>query len=232
MSVTCQSRLKTDASVVRSSGSMFVRLLSIIALLFQLTLSEATAQSTSYASPQKIFGPLACAADNAYQQWISGPLGGKPPTASQFTASVSATADPYTITFSPTSGSTPAKTTYSIASSTCINTSWATVPAADQYPMGPITLSGGYVLALIAADAVHAKAQPTSFTPASYFAYTNSPGSGVIIATLPHSSNNYLIGYYQYYVAGSIQIGCYKEQYYVVAASSFTATQTNIACPG
>ncbi len=213
-----------------------VLLSALVSVCFGVDSAAAVrAQSSPFANRQLVYGPLACAADSAYHEWLSGPLAGTPPAPTSFSATMSATADPYTISFTSTSGNTPAKATYAIASSTCLSSSWPSVPASDQFPKGPLTLSGSYVLALVAADAVHSLAEPKTFDPENLFAYLNSPGSGVVIATLPATSNrNILVGFNQYYVKSSAKplLGCYKEQQYLVNPITFAASQTRIGCPG
>jgi len=206
--------------------------LALVAFRFT---AGADAQSSRYSNLQLIYGPLACAADTAYHKWLSGPLGGTPPTSSSFSAALSATADPYTITFSPTSGSTPPAATYSIASSTCLSSVWASGPTAVQYSKGPLTLGGEYILALVSADALHDQAEPGGFDPGNTFAYLNSPGSGVAISTNPSTRSGFLVGYYQYYAqsnSSTVFVGCYKEQHYLVSRKDFAATKTTIGCPG
>ncbi len=211
-----------------------VILSGLVSVCFVVDSAEATAQSSPFANRQFVYGPLACAAASAYHKWLSSPLAGTPPAPMSFSATLSATAHPYTITFTPTYGSTPAKATYSIASSVCLSSSWPSVPSSDLFSKGPLTLSGSYLLALVAADAVHSLAEPRTFVPASSFAYLNSPGSGVIIATLPATHNDILVGYIQDYVqAGATRmLGCYKEQQFLVNAITLAASQTRIGCPG
>ena len=191
-----------------------------------------SAAPPQYTNRLLMFGPLACATESAYIQWVAGPLRGVAPPASAFSATVSAKVDPYTVVFSPTSGSNPPKMKYTIASSTCIDPSWASVPAGEKYPVGPFTLTGSYTQALIAAQNAHAKTAPKTFTPADDFAYLNSPGSGVVIVTVPSKGNSYLVGFYQVYASGKLIIGCYKEQHYFVDPSTFAVSPTTAGCPG
>jgi hypothetical protein len=202
----------------------------IIALIVFLCGSPSEAITQPYSNRVIVSGPSACAIDNAYLQWLTGPLDGNAPAASSFSAVANATANPITVTFASTSGNIIAKTNYSIASSTCVDSSWPGMSRAFQYPAGRATLSGSYVLALVAADIVHNRTQPTSLSPADNFAYTSSLYSGVVIVTT--SKGDFNVGYYQYYDAGMIIIGCYKEQHYLVTATTFAASQTSAGCPG
>ena len=200
--------------------------------------SGASASETAispYSDRVKIAGPAACAIDNAYQQWVTGPLEGHAPAGSGFSAEAGdASANPIVVTFRSTSGSSPARITYSIASQTCVDSFWPALPSSEQYSTAPIALSGTYVLALIAADVLHAQAQPATFTPSDSFPYTTSlRGSGVVITTT--SDGNYIVGYYQTYDfdhPGYVIIGCYKEQHFRVTATTYIASHTRTGCPG
>ena len=204
-------------------------------LSFASCASPSEAQTSPFSNRVIIAGPAACAIDNAYQQWISGPLGGKAPTGSAFSAATGdAAANPITVTFSPTSGSVPAQVTYAIASRICVDSFWPALPITEQYSTASATISGSYVLAVIAANVLHAQAQPATFTPSDSFAYTSSlGGSGVVVVTT--SDGNYNVGYNQYYDydhPGFFIIGCYKEQHFRVTATTFVASHTRAGCPG
>lgn len=109
-----------------------VHVASIVALGVVCCVSPSEALTQPFSNRVILSGPAACAVDNAYQQWVSGQLGRQAPTASTFSATVNATANPITVTFSPTSGSTSIQKNYSIALSTCVNSSWPALADADR----------------------------------------------------------------------------------------------------
>ncbi len=171
------------------------------------------------------------ALDVAYTHWLAGPLAGRAPSAASFTATLDATNDPYTIVFAPTKGYSTAGGRYEVLSTKVIDPSAAPAPTSFIAPKEPVILSGTYVLAYQAAHAAHGTLYP-AYDPA--FAFENAPGSRVAIAH-PWHDRRIIVGFAQAVVPppGSKRIiGCYKEQFYLVDASTFVATQTRMGCPG
>ncbi|MBD5657138.1 MAG: hypothetical protein IAI50_18460 [Candidatus Eremiobacteraeota bacterium] len=190
------------------------------------------AQSSPFKNSQKIFGPLAaCAMDSAYHEWLNGPLNGVIPDASAFTSSVNATKSPYAVSFSATSGHTLPTGSYSIPASNCVDASWPAVPAPQIYPQGPLTLSGAYTRAIIAADEAHVQLKQSL---QDAYAFMSSPGGGIDIATLLGTNDTIIVSYYQFFVqTGPTRgLGCYKQQQFIVDPSTFIAAKTTIGCPG
>lgn len=67
----------------------------------------------------------------------------------------------------------------------------------------------------------------------AYFADTNAPGGGVVVAGVYGSSVKIIVGFYQAVPARSSRnTGCYKEQCYFVNASTYAATSTSAECAG
>lgn len=205
---------------------------ALCAILAQ-SIRPVAAQS-NFPNKQIFFGPLACALSSAYGKWLSGPLKNAKPSAASFTTSLNANSDPYIVSFSPTSGSTISGGSYSIAASSCFESSLPAVPASSTAPKGPLTLSGSYSFAVMSAKALHQQLSTASGTDVpAYFADTNAPGGGVVVASLYGSSVKIIVGFYQAVPAGSSRnIGCYKEQHYFVNASTYSATSTSAGCAG
>ncbi len=142
-----------------------------------------------------------------------------------------ATNDPYTVAFAPAKGYSTPSGRYEVFASKMIDPSAMPAPTSFAAPKGPVTLSGTYVLAYLAAHAAHAKLYPAYD---SVFAFENAPGSQIVIS-YPWHDRRIIVGFAQEVVPapGSKRfIGCYKEQYFFVDPLTFAATQTRVGCPG
>ena len=189
--------------------------------------------AAQYAGTQLVFGPLLLAKMMGYRQWLAGPLGNTPAEPSSFKAMLDATHDPYTIAFSAMPGHHTPGATYVIRASQVIDRSSSPRRGTQglTFAKGPLSLSGGYVRAYVAALAAQ-KSYEKALGDA--YAFQNSSGSGVAIAILPGRGNDILVGFTQEVSqTGTVRhIGCYKEQHYLVDPVTFVATKTRIGCPG
>jgi hypothetical protein len=180
-----------------------------------------------------VFGPLMVAMVDGYGKWVAGPLGGKVPDAAAFKTTVDATSDPYVITFAATAGHSLQGGTYKIPQADVLHTNWPSVPAAyvPKFPKGPITLTGSYSRAFISAYYAHEKVKKTL---GDAYAYGTSSGSGVAISTVTDKNSAILVGFAQKYkqTTKKIYFGCYKEQQYLVNATTFKAASSKLGCPG
>jgi hypothetical protein len=179
-----------------------------------------------------VYGPLMVAMVDGYDKWVAGPLKGQAPDPSAFKATIDATSDPYTIKFAATSGHSLPGGTYSVPQGDVLDPSWPSVPSSyvPKFPKGPVTLTGTYARAFVAAYHAHT---PLKKTLGDANAYGTSNGSGVAISTVSDKSD-LLVGFAQKYkqTTKKIYFGCYKEQQYLVNTSTFKATSTNMGCPG
>lgn len=182
----------------------------------------------SWVNTQKVYGPLILALDEAYATWLDQRLGSTPPAPDSFTASVDASTSPFTITF--TSTTVALSDTYHTAPSEVTEATWPAVPSSHQSPKGPISLSGLYVRALVAAYEMHVT---YSDTLGDAYASLDSPGSSVVI-TKGSGSGKLLVGFDQYFDQSGLpmkNVGCWKEQNYFVDPATLVATRTTVGCP-
>ena len=204
----------------------FVSLALAIVALFVAAPRPAPAQWTNR---QRVYAPLMLALNVAYEEWLAGPLGGHAPPADSFTATLDATKDPYRVAFALTKSLSTAEVSYPVPSGTVIDSSGPQLPDVSK---GPLTLSGSYVLAYIAAHGEHAKLRADD---GSGHAFESSTGSAVVITTFQYQQHPaILVGFSQRTLptTGPLRtIGCYKEEYYLVDPITFAAKRTTIGCP-
>jgi hypothetical protein len=184
-----------------------------------------------YANKQLVYGPLLLALQIGYQQWLEGPLGNTPPEPASFKATLNATTDPYTIAFVAMPGYTTRGASYSVPASKVVDSSWPAVTNGfvPPYSKGPLSLSGAYVRAYVAALHAHLGYKASL---GDGFAYQNSAASGGAIAVRAEK-NDIWVGFAQAVpAAGAVRkIGCYKEQQYLINPVTFAVTKTRIGCP-
>jgi hypothetical protein len=165
-----------------------------------------------------VYGPLMCALEIAYREWV-GTYGVPHPEA--FSATLNATGDPYLVTLVATLGHHASGTTYSIDQSRVLDTSFGMNPV-GAFPVnkGPVTLSGAYVTAFDAAYRYRIKNPPVR-----PWSYINSDASFVAIAVLPWYHGAYRVSMQQLLPAeiGKV-IGCDIEQDFDVDPASFAVT--------
>jgi len=204
-----------------------------LALVSCIFAGAARPVQAQYTDRTLVFGPLMLALDSAYARWVSGPLRGRTPEPAGFTVVVSAASDPYTIAFRTRPGHSIASAKYAIASSAVVDASWASTASSSgpAYSKGPLTLSGSYVRAYLAAYAAQMARKKAL---GDSYAFQNSLGSGVALATLPSKHGAILVGFAQTVAQrGRMRhIGCYKEQQVIVDPATFHATPTTMGCPG
>lgn len=199
--------------------------------LMCLPIAAARPAQAQWLDRQLVFAPLMLAMDVAYQSWLTGPLGGHAPTPGSFMATLDATRNPYTVVFASAKGYAIPGGAYSVSANRVIDAMSAQLPLFPGVSKGPVTLSGGYVLAYRAANAEHAKFMAAD---ADAYAFENTTGSSVVITAFTHeNANAILVGFAQTALPthGPWHIGCYKEQYYIVDPETFVAQKTTIGCP-
>jgi len=214
-------------------GKCVVYVVAISLCCYGVDATHPRAADAQYSGRQVVFGPLLLAMMAGYQKWLAGPLGNTAAQPASFKATLDATGNPYRITFAPLPGYKTPGASYSVPASDVVDYSLPAVSDANGpvYAKGPLSLSGSYVRAYVAALTVH-----RSYEKALGDAYAaqNSIGSGVAIAVLAEEKNYILVGFAQRVpAAGAVRkIGCYKEQQYLVNPVTFQATKTRIGCPG
>jgi hypothetical protein len=208
------------------------RLFATAPVLACLLLAPPFPVKAQWVDRQLVFAPLTLALGVAYNEWLAGPLAGHALAAESFTATLDATKDPYRVAFALTKSLSTAEVSYAVPASRVIDSSWPQLPLLSGVSKGPLTLSGSYVLAYLAAHAEHLK---RSSAYGSGFAFENSTGSAVVISTIKHEQHDAIIvGFSQSALptSGPLRmIGCYKEQYYLVDPKTFAAETTTIGCP-
>ncbi len=175
------------------------------------------AQPVMGATPRgvAVYGPLMCALEIAYREWI-GSYGIPRPEA--FSATLNATRDPYLVTFVATPGHQATGATYSIDQSRVLDTSFGMNPVwAISASKGPMTLSGAYVAAFDAAYQYRIKNPPVR-----PWSRIDTDASFVAISVLPWYHGAYRVSMQQLLPAeiGKV-IGCDIQQDFDVDPASF-----------
>ncbi len=221
---------------MRSAGVRMGASVAVAAAFAVATFATPAEAAAQYAHRQVLFGPLMLAMERSYDLWLAGSLRHRPPDASSFRATLDGSGDPYKISFVAVPGHALATAANSVRASELLtydDPDWPAAPISSiPLARGPLTLSGAYVRAYLAAARLH---QSRAVELGDDFAYENSVGSGVVIAVLPSHRNDILVGFVQMARSRDERkhmIGCFKEQYYLVDPSTFVATKTRIGCVG